>query len=265
MAERAPLPFDVAQAAIVGRRSSQQDFLAATTVEDGRAALLVLGDGMGGHEHGELASRLAVGGFLAAATDAVAKGADRVATLSVGLESADACLNAAKTGEAAGSRMGTTLVGAIVDARGIDWISVGDSPLWRFHDGRLDRLNEDHSLRELRRAGATVSGNVLRSAVDGGPIALIDRGRVEFEPGPATAVLLASDGLLTLDETEIAAILARSEGAPARIAAEALVAAVEAHADPRQDNCTLFVARTPVRPKESLGWSPLRWMRRRHA
>lgn len=263
MTEPAPLPFDVAQAAIVGRRASQQDFLVAAAVEAGRAALLVLGDGMGGHEHGELASRLAVGGFLAAATEADAKGADRGEVLRIGLEAADACLNAAKSGAAAGSRMGTTLVGAIVDARGIDWISVGDSPLWRYRDGRLDRLNEDHSLRALRRAGATVSGNILRSAVDGGPIALVDQGRVAFDPGPATTVLLASDGLLTLDEAEIAAILARDEEASARATTEALVAAVEAHGDPRQDNCTLFVARPP--PKRPFGWSPSHWMGPRHA
>lgn len=265
MTARAPLPFDVARAAIVGRRSSQQDFLAAAAVEDGRAALLVLGDGMGGHEHGELASRLAVGGFVAAAIASEGQGADREEALRVGLEAASACLSAAKTGEAAGSRMGTTLVGAIVEAGGIAWISVGDSPLWRFHDGRLDRLNEDHSLRELRRAGATVSGNVLRSAVDGGPIALIDEGRAAFEPGATTTVLLASDGLLTLDETEIAAILARGEAAPPQATAEALLAAVEAHSDPRQDNCTLFVVRPPAPSRGAFGWSPARRMGRRHA
>ena len=37
--------------------------------------------------------------------------------------------------------MGSTLVAAVVASEGLDWISVGDSPLWLFRAGQLSRLN----------------------------------------------------------------------------------------------------------------------------
>ena len=45
--------------------------------------------------------------------------------------------------------MGTTLVAAIVSPEHLYWISVGDSPLFLYRSGKLERLNEDHSLTPL--------------------------------------------------------------------------------------------------------------------
>ena len=53
--------------------------------------------------------------------------------------------------------MGSTLVGTAFGASGVEWVSVGDSPLFLFRRGEVAVLNEDHSLapeldRWLRKA-----------------------------------------------------------------------------------------------------------------
>ena len=82
--------------------------------------------------------------------------------------------------------MGCTLIGAAFGPEGLDWISVGDSPLYLVRKGKIVRLNEDHSLApeidrmaEMGRmseeqAKAHPRRHVLRSALIGAEIDLID-------------------------------------------------------------------------------------------
>ena len=96
--------------------------------------------------------------------------------------------------------MATTLLAVVVEERMLHWISVGDSPLLLFRAGRLIRLNADHSV-----AGEQGENNVLRSALGGGRIAIIDWRRHGYELEEGDLILAASDGLWTLSIAEIAA------------------------------------------------------------
>ena len=44
------------------------------------------------------------------------------------------------------SGMGCTLIGAVFGPEGIEWVSVGDSPLFLLRNGEIVLFNEDHSL-----------------------------------------------------------------------------------------------------------------------
>ena len=59
--------------------------------------------------------------------------------------------------------------------------------------------------------------------------------------GKGDRLLLASDGLLTLSEQEIAAILQKTQDAPLEASAAALIQAVEAAEHPHQDNTTILL------------------------
>lgn len=82
---------------------------------------------------------------------------------------------------------GTTLLAVWIGAGVIWWISVGDSPLFLWRNRRLLRLNEDHSMRAIylkyiSRGGMTYEeamrhGHLLRSAVIGGELTLVDAPR----------------------------------------------------------------------------------------
>jgi len=83
--------------------------------------------------------------------------------------------------------------------------------------------------------------SILLSALTGRPISLIDERSIRLDG--SDRFLLASDGLLSLSGSEIAAIASELDDAePGRLVA-ALLAAVEAKGQADQDNCTIVVIR----------------------
>ena len=119
--------------------------------------------------------------------------------------------------------MATTFVGAYVRSHQLSAVAIGDSYLLLVRDGTLSRLNELHS--EAGGVTSCIGFNLARIDV------------VEQIPLlPGDRLLLASDGIVTLAEDEIAAILLQS--IDARAGVHNLLRAVEEAAVPYQDNTT---------------------------
>ena len=247
----------VASGQLTGARELQEDALGlySPVADSGPRAgevLLVLADGMGGHAGAEVASRLITDSFSAAYRECA--GSVRGA-LRTSLDLANEVLAGLIASEPRLSGMGTTLVGCVIEEGRLYWISVGDSPLWLFRDATLRRLNADHSMRPLlddmvrsgsmSREAARVDGrrNLLLSAVSGGTIAMID---LCEEPVPLQAgdlVMLASDGVETLEEAELVILLQGPDTLSVDELAAKLLAAVEAAAASHQDNASLILYR----------------------
>ncbi len=233
--------------AVVGRRANQEDAYRAEYLAEPGAWLLVMCDGMGGHAAGAVASQVACESFRDACAAALEGGVPPPRALDAGLAAANAGVAAYQKGAPETRGMGTTLVGALVGPRGVWWISVGDSPLWLLRGGRLERLNEDHSLRGIE-AEINVSRNVLQSAVTGGDIAMVDAPEAPRDLSPGDIVVLASDGVLTLEEDEIAALVADAAPRGAQETVKTLLAEVMRRDAPHQDNCSIIVLAVPGRP-----------------
>jgi protein phosphatase len=242
--------FEHATRAAKGARRYQED--TADVLADAGGIVAVLADGMGGHVGGALASALACRHFLAAF--ATPDGNVR-ARLDEGLRSANRAISSRTAEDPGLDGMGCTLVGVAFRASPdrIEWISVGDSPLYLVRNGEIVRLNEDHSLApeidrmaEAGRIGWDTARthphrHVLRSALTGGEIELIDRPHSPLTLEPGDAVILASDGIHTISEADIAGVVGAA--ATPEAAAEALLAAVEAVGEVYQDNTTVVVVR----------------------
>jgi serine/threonine protein phosphatase PrpC len=248
-------------AASQGARKSQEDAAALwpgpamalpafehDAPEEGRL-VAVLADGMGGHVGGALASRTVCAQFLTTF-------ASQPAAVTERLEAAMWASNRAISQIVAANRsldgMGSTLVGATFGPEGLEWVSVGDSPLYLWRSSEVALVNEDHSLAplldQLAAAGKITESealadprrHMLRSAITGSEIELIDLPVRPLELLPGDCVIIASDGIHTLDAGEISRIVAayRADGADA--IAAALVRAVENLRDPHQDNVTVI-------------------------
>jgi protein phosphatase len=263
------LAFEHASRATKGARNYQEDTALLWPGEDpflpgleakanGDAALIaVLADGMGGHAGGALASRMVCETFIKAYTG---QDGSRRQRLKASLEAANLAIAATVSSNPLLSGMGSTLVGVTFGADGVEWVSVGDSPLLLFRRGEIALLNEDHSLApELDRLAA--SGRIseeearrdprrhmLRSAVTGDELDLVDLSRRPLQIEPGDYIILASDGLQTLEGSEIERIVSAygDDGAPA--VASALIRAVEALKDPQQDNATVVAVRPILAP-----------------
>ena len=242
--------FEHATRASKGARSYQED---SADVREGSGALtVVLADGMGGHAGGALASGLACKFFL----HAYATSSGEVPTrLAEALELANAAIAHETAEKPALSGMGCTLIGVAFGPEGVEWVSVGDSPLFLVRTGEIVLLNEDHSLApeidKLAAAGkiswaaarADPRRHFLRSALTGTEIDLIDRSHRPLALQPGDVVILSSDGIHTISHADIARVVATA-GTPTRIA-EDLLAAVEAVGDAYQDNTTVVVVQVP--------------------
>lgn len=258
---------------IRGRRSHQEDdygFLDACALgRDSREhSLLLVADGMGGHVGGAAASGILREIFVGTYARATGPIIDRLRGC---LQSANAAMAEAIAKSPELDSMGSTLVAAVVSREGLHWISVGDSPLWLFRGGALKRLNADHSmapvLAELAVAGKLTEEEAardprrhsLRSAVMGEEIPLIDVSPQALPVERGDRLLLASDGLMTLGDPQIAALLESTRDGVLEESAAALIQAVEAAGKPHQDNTTLLLY-APAAATEADPGGP-RWRR----
>ena len=145
---------------------------------------------------------------------------------------------------------GTTLLAVFVGAGVVRWVSVGDTALYLWRHGRLIRLNQDHSFRDVFRsyigAGMTAQealrrGHVLRSAVTGEPLDLVDAPGMPYPLLPEDRIVLASDGAENILEPEMLTSVGRNilNDREANLPA-ALIAACQALNDPHADNTTVI-------------------------
>ena len=133
-----------------GKRYQNEDTLFVPS--RGEMALFIVADGMGGHNAGSVASRLATDTVEAA----VRKGG--IATPEDLLKSALKEANRAVLEYANSDKncrgMGTTMVAALVFQTKYVVANVGDSRLYHFHGGALTQVTRDHSyVAELVEAG----------------------------------------------------------------------------------------------------------------
>lgn len=242
---------ELATAEYIGARAQQQDMAAAVPLKSG--ALLVLGDGLGGHESGADASRIVVETFRQAALAGLF---DRPETRRQALRETVELANA-RIGEgvdpAHGHRgMASTAVAAVVSRGEVNWVSVGDSHLYVWRNGRLTKLNEDHSQAGLMvRSGqygaddpeVRAVKSVLVSALTGRKLEIVDLPTQGFRVEPGDVLILASDGLNSLEDDDIARIVGTSNPLGAVKVSTTLLESVRSLRIERQDNATVAVAR----------------------
>jgi len=239
-----------------GRRENQEDYYAfadATSPDEEPLSrlLLVLGDGLGAHAGGSVASYLAVGSFIKAFHEQDIAPAWR---LRVALEAANETLgillNRLPT---ISNSMGTTLVAALVTPTSLQWISVGDSPLFLYRDGKVQRINADHSLapileERVRRGELTEEDaahhpdrHTLQSALLGYPLTMVDALMEPMELRKGDIVVGASDGINTLSDRQLEDLLSFGRHTTADKIADAIIFAIRRANLERQDNTTVGV------------------------
>jgi serine/threonine protein phosphatase PrpC len=154
-----------------------------------------------------------------------------------------------------GAPMGSTFLGLSISKTSVHWVSVGDSPLFVYREGKLLRLNADHSLApildervrngELTPEEALVhpDRHVLQSACMGLPLTLVDARMDPFPLQTGDILIAASDGVFTLENAQLEDMLAFGKHTPAGKIADAIVFAVRCADHPRQDNTTVCVVK----------------------
>jgi len=253
------LELDYALALDHGQRPYQEDAVLADFNAENGLGIAVLADGMGGHAAGDVASRMVVTTVFERLKS---EGADPARllrqigpTLKEAADRANADIGARGKSDRSKAGMGATLLATVFHRDRLFWLSVGDSPLYLFRDGRLTQLNEDHSMaRQLdnlaklgqmsaEEAKSHPDRYVLTSALTGRKIPLTDCPEEPRQIAPGDIVILASDGLQYLPDQRIQEVLAANSQASAPAICRALMEAVDALDHPHQDNISIVVVR----------------------
>lgn len=194
--------------------------------------LLILADGMGGHNAGEVASLLAVEASkhsMLAALPELQGGEAMAAALHTAVARANlsvyenACSNPGQRG------MGTTLVLACIQGNNLQFANVGDSRLYHYNSDGLQQVSRDHSLiaewvdkgfMSAEDARNSDQKNIITRAIGLAAEVEIDLFQQQLQPGDIC--LICSDGLTdVVDDESIAGLLTQHaddlEGLPQRL------------------------------------------------
>jgi protein phosphatase len=233
------------------RRDHNEDHHAAWIPEDPaeldrRGILLMVADGMGGSQAGEVASKLAAD--IVVQRYGEAPGADPLAELKAAVEAANGVVFQQSLADPTMSGMGTTCTALAFRGREA-WVAhVGDSRAYMTHGRELHLLTRDHTLvahlieqKELteEEARTDLRRNVVLRSVGVGEEVEVDAMPIAGPLEPGDTILLCSDGLhgLVSDE-ELGQAM---QGADMTLACQDLVALANQRGGP--DNITVVMAR----------------------
>lgn len=228
---------------------------------DDELGLLVVADGMGGHNSGEIASEIATTTIrdfarqlLGGDKKKIPEGGDPSLSptgrqLEYFVKSANTMIYEKGRAYPKDAGMGTTVVAALVEPKSLTVAHVGDSRLYLWRRGELQLLTEDHSLvgEQVRKgvitpeeASRSTLQNILTRALGAEADVKVDVADHPLFKGDV--ILLASDGLTKmLTDAEIAQTVAE-EGGPRRIVDALIRKSRDAGG---VDNVTVVAARVP--------------------
>lgn len=213
---------------------------------DSQLGVLVVADGMGGHNAGEVASRLAVDALQQSLVQTVASGpaADRLHE-AMTKANREVFRTSHERPECAG--MGTTLTAAILDDNRVTVSSVGDSRLYTLRGHELQQVTRDDSLMGALMDVAGIDPaelehhpmrHLLTNVVGRKPELESTAAELTMEDGDL--LFLSTDGVHGVLSAETITAILRTDPDLERTADMLITAALAAES---KDNVTVAVAR----------------------
>lgn len=246
----AVLKFDFGNMQHQGRRDYQEDSFGFSDISDPelvakRGILAIVADGMGGLKNGKSISERAIGKFRKAFLNfSPAGNIPRQLSSLVAETNHDIYETDRQKG-------GTTLICVYIYRNGMHWVSVGDSAIFLFRQGRLYQLNKEHNrLNELylkfmyreitkEQLMAEPSLQGLTSNIGRRELRDLDQNLTGLRLQSGDRILLCTDGVSgRLTEKEL--LVAMSQGT-AQACADAMKSMVLKKNAPKQDNLTAEV------------------------
>ena len=245
-------------------RSNNED----SAVLDEATSLVVLADGMGGYNAGEVASGMCtsfikteLGRWLAEASES-ATDTDVRRAMDICVDNANRAIFNAANSNPQYAGMGTTLVVGVFRETRLLLGHVGDSRCYRLRGGRLVQITHDHSLLQeqidsglitAEQAAFSANKNLVTRAVGVEDTVLLETHLHDVLPGDL--YLLCSDGLSDMvDDEAICQLLQSCESMPE--AGQALID--EANEAGGKDNISVVLVRVRGPAGAARSWWPFR-------
>ncbi|MFC1721921.1 PP2C family protein-serine/threonine phosphatase [Patescibacteria group bacterium] len=204
------VPFD---AGFVSEKGTHHIVNQDSYLVDGENGIFLVADGMGGHSKGEQASQLSCESF---AKRLKSRNRGKLNKGDLQQMVADLDVEVRKQWENdEGKPPGSTLTG-IVEIDGEWWlVHVGDSRVYRWRDGKLEQLTQDHTWAEWMNyepgtVGYEKLSNVLLNSIGGGKNlskSMVDVAQLDRQLGDL--YIIASDGIAKTGEIDSTELIAK--------------------------------------------------------
>ena len=231
----------------IGRRNYQQDSFGITACKNG--VLAVVADGMGGLADGDKVSQKIIMSMMQDAMKASVE--PRQNNLYPLLSYANREVNHMLRNMSS-ARSGSTIVAVLADKQRFHWISVGDSRIYLFRNGKMIQINSEHVYEKellIKAVNQKMSfaealqdrqKNRVTSYIGMGELKYIEGSLNAIETCQGDRILIMSDGVFnTLSEREICEAIEAT--ACAEETAQLIGQRVEEKQNPKQDNYTAIV------------------------
>lgn len=188
-------------------RTVNQDYVyTSETSLGGLPNILLVADGMGGHNAGDFASRFVVEDIKREIAETTERYPESILRKAIAEANRKLIVEASRDERLAG--MGTTLVAATVIEHTLYFANIGDSRLYLIND-EIRQLSRDHSLvQEMVRLGGINAEeakhhpdkNIITRAIGASEEVEIDFFEYHLQPGDK--ILMCTDGLSNMVEDE---------------------------------------------------------------
>lgn len=181
------------------KRTFNEDSVGYYEEED--FGIFVIADGMGGHNAGEVASKIAIDTIIEYVINHK-KDRSEEEILNEAILSANRKIYRESLLNESCNGMGTTLVGAFVRGNNLTMVNIGDSRGYILKDGQLVKVTKDHSLVQELLDNGTITNeeaknhpnkNVITRALGTNPVVTADYYSLDIRG--VSKILLCSDGL----------------------------------------------------------------------
>lgn len=203
---------------LIGDRDNQQDRFGY--IFDDKEAMIVICDGMGGHEGGSTASNLTISLFLDNYKEMFTSGSPEQSLIYYA-KYADKKVYSLKKSDGTSLNAGSTCVALIIRERKLYWCSVGDSRAYMLRNDEFVQMTQDQNYRKvlIERLNAgiiaedeyrkeIIHGEALISYIGIGDLKLIDYNKIPISLEKGDKIIVMTDGLYKLvPEAEIRRII----------------------------------------------------------
>ncbi|WP_346928429.1 Stp1/IreP family PP2C-type Ser/Thr phosphatase [Clostridium sp.] len=199
------------------KRTFNEDSVGYYEEED--FGIFVVADGMGGHNAGEVASKIAKDTIIEYVINHK-NDRSQEEILNEAILSANRKIYRESLLNEGCNGMGTTLVGAFVRGNNLTIVNIGDSRGYVLKDGELVKVTKDHSLVQELLDNGTITNeeaknhpnkNVITRALGTNPVVMADYYNLDIRD--VSKVILCSDGLTNeVSENDIFRVLQNYNG-----------------------------------------------------
>lgn len=185
------------------------------SIDNPELLFALVSDGIGGHDHGEMASEF----LMSRIRESILPATDVGGGFQSWIRSVNAEMESISSRLAMTRHMGCTLSGLIWQKNGVWVVNAGDSRTYRFRNGGLLQLTEDHNFR--RRSGYDFGPDrsKLVNCIGAGASAEVDIRDISGDVQPGDVFLVCTDGLYEmLSEQDIFNVISENLDSAASVA-----------------------------------------------